>query len=292
MGRILVSGALGNVGREVLRGCVARGLPTRAAHPSAAVAREHLGAVGGADLEVAALDFLDPATWKPALEGCDRLFLLRPPPLGDMERTLLPFLDEARRSGVGHVVFLSVAGAEERSWIPHRKVELHLERTGTDWTVLRCGFFAQNLEDAYRRDLVEDGRLFVPAGAGRVAFVDVRDVGELAAMVFTDPARWKGRFLTLTGPEALTFDEVASVLSRELGREIRYEPASLPAYGWHLRRRRGLPWMQVLVQSILHAGLRRGDAASVDPTLGASLGRAPGTLEAYARRQRSLFFSR
>lgn len=288
MGRVLVTGALGNVGREVVRACLALGLPTRAGHHEVADTRERLGAPPGADLEVARLDFLDATTWGPALEGCDRLFLLRPPPLGDMERTLLPFLDEARRRGVGHVVFLSVAGAEARSWIPHRKVELHLERRGRDWTVLRCGFFAQNLEDAYRRDLVEEGRLYVPAGDGRVAFIDVHDVGDLTARVLADPAPWKGRFLTLTGPEAVTFGEVAAVLSKELGRAIRYEPASLLGYAWHLRQRRGLPWMQVLVQTVLHAGLRRGDAATVDRTLEAGLGRKPGDLAAYARRRRAL----
>lgn len=278
MNRILVTGALGNVGREVARACGERGLGVRVADLDlAALARRFPTS------ESARLDFLDRATWAPALAGCDAVFLLRPPPLGDMESTLCPFVDAAYAAGAKHIVFLSVAGAERMKWVPHRKVELHLAAAGTAWTVLRPGFFAQNFQDAYRRDIVEDARVFVPAGAGRVAFIDVRDVGAVAARVFTDPDRFAGQALILTGPEAVTFTEAAATLSDVLGRRVRYEPAGIPAYAWHLRRRRRLPWMQVVIQAVLHAGLRRGDAEKVEPTVERLLGRRARTLGEYAR---------
>lgn len=128
-----------------------------------------------------------------------------------------------------HVVFLSVAGAERRSWVPHRKVEVHLEKVGTAWTILRPGFFAQNLADAYKADIVEDHRLYVPAGDGKVAFLDVRDIGAVTAEIFTRDA-FRGRALTLTGPEAVTFSDVARLLTEILATPIRYEPASVLGY--------------------------------------------------------------
>ena len=80
--------------------------------------------------------------------------------------------------------------------------------------MLRVGFFAQNLQDAYRRDRIEDGRLYVPAAADEVAFIDVHDAAAVAAPVFRDPAQFAAKALTLTGPVAVGFDDVAQVLGR------------------------------------------------------------------------------
>ena len=276
--RVLVTGALGNVGREVLRALVARGIAARAADRSAERAR----AVLGPYTDAVALDFLDARTFEPAVKGCDALFLLRPPAISDVKPTLNRLVDVALAGGVRHVVFLSVAGAGTNTLVPHHAVEKHLEAVSRSWTVLRPGFFAQNLGDAYRRDIVEDGRLYVPAGRGRAAFIDVRDVAEVAARVFAAPQAHAGQAYTLTGPEAVSFTEAAGLLTEALGRPIRYQPASVPGYGVHLLRR-GLPAMQVLVQTVLHVGLRFGQAEAVDPALARLLGHSGHTLRDYVR---------
>lgn len=274
---VLVTGATGNVGRHVLAALRARGVPVRAAVTSVDAARPLLGD----DVEYARLDFFDRSTWPAALQGARGLFLLRPPAIAKVQTTLNPLIDEARKAGVEHVTFLSVTGAEKNSLIPHHKVEQHLVHGTFAYTLLRPGFFAQNVGDQYRRDVCEDQRLYVPAGAGRVAFVDCRDLGEVAAQSFVDPAL-KNRAVTLTGPETFSFQDVARVLSETLGRPIRYEPASVPGYFRHLRRR-GMPFGQCAVLVILHVGLRRGDADQVDPTLGELLGRRPRSLVDYVR---------
>jgi uncharacterized protein YbjT (DUF2867 family) len=198
-----------------------------------------------------------------------------------MAATLQPFIDVAYAAGVRHIVFLSVAGADRMKWVPHRKVELHLVACGQGYTLLRPGFFAQNLKDAYQRDIVEDSRLFVPAANGRVAFLDVRDVGAVAARVFTAPERFLGEAFTLTGPEALSFDDVAAILSNALNRTIRYVPASISGYAWHLGSKRQMQWAQIVVQTVLHVGLRRSDAQEIDPTVERLLGRPPRALKDY-----------
>jgi uncharacterized protein YbjT (DUF2867 family) len=188
---------------------------------------------------------------------------------------------------VQHIVFLSVAGAETNRLVPHHAVEQALARSG-GWTVLRPGFFAQNFGDAYRRDIVEDGRVYVPAGRGRVAFVDVRDLGDLAARILEAPSAHEQRGYTLTGGEAIDFASAASWLSEALGRRVRYEPASIVGYVRHLRGR-GMPWAQIGVQTVLHAGLRFGQAERVDPTLARLLGRAPRTVREYVQDHRDLW---
>ncbi len=282
--RVLVTAALGNVGREVARECAQRALNVRVVGRSVAELAARFPT-----FEAARFDFLDRSTWPGALAGCDFVFLLRPPSLGDMDLTLNPFVDAAYAAGVAHIVFLSVAGADRMKWVPHRKVELHLESSGQAWSVLRPGFFAQNLQDAYRRDIVEDARLYVPAGAGRVAFLDVRDAAEVAARIFESPDAFRTKLLTLTGPQAITFDRVAELLTAALGRPIRYRAASVLGYAWHLRFRRKMSWTQVVVQTILHVGLRRGDAERVDSTVEEMLGRKPRSMAEYIEHATSLW---
>ena len=278
---ILVTGASGNVGGAVVRSLIAAGMPVRAAGTDVAALERTFPGV-----EVAQLDFHAPATFGPALHRAGGLFLLRPPPISKVGPTLNALIDVAEQCGVDHVVFSSVTGADTNRIVPHHRVEIHLQASSLSWTILRPGFFAQNLADAYRADIIRDDRIYLPAGRGRAAFIDVRDLGDVAATVFADPAAHRSAGYTLTGSRAMDLEEVAAVLTRELGRPIRYQPANALAYLRHLTGQ-GLPTPQVLVQTVLHTGLRRGQAETVDPTLARLLGRAPRTLEQYVHDRRS-----
>lgn len=271
---LFVTGAGGNVGRAVLAACRAAGLP--------AIGGERRG---GAHRR---FDFLDRNTWASALEGATQLFLLRPPAISKVEESVNPFVDFARARGVKHVVFLSVQGAENQPRIPHYAVEQHVRRAGDDWTFLRPGFFAQNFTDAYRRDIVEHDRVDVPAGEGQVAFVDVADLGRVAALVFRDPSAHRKQGYRLTGPRLFTFHDAAKLLSDVTGRRIRYEPASAVGYALRLLTRRRVGLMQAAVQTYLHVGLRAGDAAIVDPTMEGLIGKT-NDLEVVIRREAAAF---
>lgn len=277
---VLVTCATGNVGREVVRALRSAGLRPIAGDRDP----QRVRALFGAGVDAVRLDFRDRATHG-AGKGARAVFLVRPPAIANVDDTLVPFVDEARRDGVEHVVFLSVAGAEKNRLVPHHAVERHLARAG-GWTILRPGFFAQNLGDAYRRDIMQDARIYVPAGSGRAAFVDVRDVAEVAATIFAATSAHDRRAYTLTGPEATDFATAAAYLTAALGKRVRYEPASIAGYARHLRAR-GMPWMQVAVQTVLHVGLRFGQAERVDPTLAHLLGRRPRTLREYVEDHRS-----
>ncbi len=267
--RVLVTGPTGNVGRSVLHSLRELGVDTRAAVRP-----------GSPDIEGSAcvpLDFEDAATWDAALVGVDGLFLLRPPAISDVGRTLNAFVDRGRGQ-LTHVVFLSVAGAEHNSFIPHAKVEKHLQRSGTPWTFLRASFFGQNLCGPYREDIRDDDRIFVPAGREAVSWVDTRDLGHAAAKAFLDEQA-KGQAWTLTGRETRTFAEVADLLAKYLRRPIAYEPASIPGFLYHLRRNRRLAWAPSIVYTALHTAIRFGAENRLDGTLEEVLGRPPRTIE-------------
>ncbi|MBX3192060.1 MAG: SDR family oxidoreductase [Labilithrix sp.] len=284
--RIVVTGAAGSVGCEVVRALVARGERPCAVDLSA----RDVAALHGREVESAGLDYRDHRSFRGVLRGCSTLFLVRPPTIADMETTLLPLIDAAVAHEVGHVVFLSVVGADTNALVPHHAVEKHLVKSGLSHTLLRPGFFAQNLGASYRSDIADDDRLYLPAGRGRVAFVDIRDVAEAAAAIILDPGAHRGAAYTCTGPEALSFEEAARLITDVIGRPIRYESASIAGYVRHLHHR-GLPLDQIAVQTILHVGVRFGQGERIDPTLEMLLGRRPRTLAAYVRDSADLFAS-
>ncbi|QDU71116.1 NmrA family NAD(P)-binding protein [Mucisphaera calidilacus] len=276
---ILVTGATGNTGREVVRALLANGHPVRAATSNPDRARACLPDT----VSVTRLDLMDPQTWDQAICGCSGIFLLRPPAVSNVSHTLNPFIDRAAGIASPHIVFLSVLGAERNAHIPHHKTEKHLMASPCPWTILRPGFFAQNLQDAYLNDIRQDNRLYVPAGSGRVAFIDLHDLGDLTAAIFREPDTHHGCAYSLTGPKAFSFDEVAAILIEELQQTIRYQPAGTLPYLFHLLSRRRQSFLHAVIQTWLHLGLRKGDAEQIDPTLERLLKRPPRNVADYIR---------
>lgn len=275
--RALVVGATGNVGAPLIPLLQAHGILVRAGVSNPDNAHPALTPL----VERTRLNLYDASTFETALRDCDALYLMRPPAISNVETTLFRLIDVAAQRGISRVVFLSVAGNPRHTFIPHYRVEAYLHKMIPEATLLRPGFFAQNVQSAYRFDIQRDHRIYVPAGDGRVAFVDARDIAEVAAMALANPELHAGHAYTLTGSEAITFGRVAELLSQALNRTIRYERASATGYLWHNTRALKLPLAQAVVQLVLHLGLRRGNAAAVDATLGELLQRPPRTMAQY-----------
>lgn len=273
-GVVVVAGALGNVGAGVVASLISRGVEVRVADVDEPALAERFP-----ECEKVVLNFDDPSTFRAVVVGAPRLFLIRPPAISRVSNTINPFIDAAQDSGVEHVVFSSVAGADSNRIVPHHRIEAHLMSSTMAWTMLRPGFFDQNIATAYRQDIVDDNRIFVPAGDGRVAFIDARDIGEVAAVCLSEDGHEMQGY-HLTGPEAVTFAEVAQLLTDQLGRTISYVPAPVIGYFRHVRSQ-GLVLPHAVVQTILHAGLRRGDAEAVTPTVADLLGRPARALGEY-----------
>jgi len=165
-GAVLVTGATGNVGRAAVTHLLAQGQTVVSA------VRDARDASVVAGSEPRAFDFEDPGTWSAALAGVDRLFLLRPPAIADVQTHLFPMIDQAMDAGVRHIVFLSLQGVQFNTATPHHAVEKHLKARRAPFTFLRPNFFMQNLSTTYRDDIRDRGEIFVPAARARTAFVD------------------------------------------------------------------------------------------------------------------------
>ena len=264
--RILVTGATGTVGSQVVRELEAGTTTVRAASRNPAAAR---GAVDAE--EYVDFDFGRPETWGAALADFDRLFLVRPPELSNVD-PILAFLDAAERSGVDHVVALSVLGAEKNPLLPHRRIERHIEASGLGYSFLRASFFMQNFLTDHQQDVL-GGEISVPAGNGETSFVDARDVAAVAAFALKSEAHRRVAY-DLTGPAALTYHEVARIFTNVLDRPITYSAPSLPTFAWQ-RYRDGTPLGKVIVMCGIYTTARLGFAGRVTTDVERLLGREP-----------------
>lgn len=269
---ILITGATGTVGREVVSALRGRKVHVRAGYRT----RPQNVPLG---VEPVALDYERPDTLRSALHGVATVFLLSN--TVQPERTVI---DEAKRAGVRRVVKLSVLGAAEESFVFarwHRAAERHLESSGLAWTFLRPNGFMQNLVN-YLGDMIRaQSAIFSSAGEGAVSYVDARDIGRVAAHVLTEMGH-EGQAYDLTGPAALTYAQVAEILTRALQRTIRYVPIT------HEQQKQGalaagIPegYAEALVD--LNRYYEKGGMSRVSPTVRLVTGREPITLEEFAR---------
>jgi uncharacterized protein YbjT (DUF2867 family) len=276
--KILVTGATGNVGREVVRCLVAGGQQVIAAVMDEADAT-HLDAEVRPHVETRQFVFGEEATYDPALAGVNRLFLMRPPQIADVKQKLFPVIDRARASGIEQIAFLSLLGVERNRLVPHYRVERYLRGGSVPFTFLRPSFYMQNLNTTHRAEILEDDEICVPVGDAKTSFIDVRDIGAVAAKVLTEPGH-EGQAYALTGGEALDYYEVADLFTEVLGRTITYADPSIFEFV-RRSRARGVPWTFVLVMVGLYTATRMGTADRVMDTVSRLLGRPPIRMRQY-----------
>jgi uncharacterized protein YbjT (DUF2867 family) len=213
---VLVTGATGNVGSAVVRELLARGVAVRAFVRDRARAAELLGA----DVDPAVGDLSDRDAIARAMADVRRVFLSSADG-PDKVAHEANVVDAAAAAGVELVVKASTLAAQAGSPLApldwNGRSEAHLRGSGVPATILGSGFYMTNLLAAAPRD----GRLFAPAGRGRVAMIDPRDIGAVAAAVLTEDGH-AGRAYTLTGPEAISYARIAQELSLATGTEIEY----------------------------------------------------------------------
>jgi uncharacterized protein YbjT (DUF2867 family) len=154
------------------------------------------------------------------------------------------------------------------------------------WTFVRASFFHQNLSTTHAADIRDRDQIIVPAGGGATAFVDAEDVGAVAAAALLDPSAHAGRAWTVTGPRALTYAQIADILTAELGRPIRYARPGLVTYLRHARRQLEMPWGMVAVTSAIYTTARLGLAAGLTEDTQKVLGREPIDLTEFVHRER------
>jgi len=277
---ILVTGGTGTTGKEIigeLHKLGAAGVRALVRDPGRASFIREAGfeTVGG--------DFDRPETLDAALEGVERALLLTPPSPKTFEFQR-DFVEAAKRAGVRHVVKFSAFGADASApegfgkW--HGQAEDYLKASGLAWTMLRPNFFMQNLL-GQARQIAAEGRIYQPVGEARASFIDVRDIAAVAARALVEDGH-EGEAYVLTGPEALSYAEVAAKLSEAAGREVTYVPIS-PEQFRQGALAAGLPEWLVGALERLNEIFAAGHAAEVTDRVRAVGKKEPITFDQFAR---------
>ena len=151
------------------------------------------------------------------------------------------------------------------------------------WTVLRCSFFMQNLHrhiSTHGVDIAERGEVFIPAGRGATTFLDARDAAAVAALALAHPEAHRNKVHHLTGPAALSMEQVAAALARELGYPVTYTHPGVIAFARRLRSR-DVGWDSIGFMAAVYTLTRLGQNQPITDEVARLLGRPPRTLEEF-----------
>ena len=270
---ILVTGATGRVGSEVLKLLYEQGLPVRAAVTNIEKGRQKIGL----DVDYVVLNVKQPETFAPALAEVTAMFLMLPP-VGGTDG-IHQLIQAAQQAGVQRVAYLSVLGAQKNRFIPHYTVEQYLMQSSLEWTLLRAGFFMQNLSSVHRDDIRTQHEIIVPAGKGDTSFIDVRDIAAVAVQALTEPGHARKAY-DLTGSEALNYHQVASIFSAELSVPVVYREPSILEFVRH-NRGQGVGWGFILIMTVLYSSTRFRKAGRISTDVARLLQRPPVTFRQF-----------
>jgi uncharacterized protein YbjT (DUF2867 family) len=277
---ILVTGATGHIGKELVPQLIEADQSVRVL-----VRDERKVAYLPSCVERTIGNLDKPKTLRAALQGVDKIFLLTFETRQDVS-----VLEAAKQAGVEHIVKLSTLEASQHviqigKW--HFEREELIRKSGLEWTFLRPGMFMSNSIDWWADSIKQQDAVYFPGGKGQVAPVDPRDVAAVATVALSQPGH-NGCVYELTGPELLNMGEMVEVISKVVGKPLKY--TSIPALAakmWMLQS--GMD--KVLVNALMEmmASLRKNEGAIVTDTVEKVLGRSPRTFEAWCQEHADVF---
>jgi uncharacterized protein YbjT (DUF2867 family) len=281
---ILVTGATGTVGSEVVKALVECGHKVRAAAHSLIKGDRLRHPL----VEICEIDFSKPESLEMAFTGVSKAFLITPFADNQVEMAR-QLVEQAKKCGISHIVRLSASGAEAEPGIQlgrwHREAEKLIEESGIPWTHLRPNSYMQNFIHYQGESICKNSAIYMPLGEGKISYIDARDIGKVASIILTEDGHYSQAY-TLTGPEALSMSEVAHHLSQAIGRAIQYVdvPEADAKQGMTSA---GMPAWMVDAMLELNATGKAGYAASIDDSVEKLTGTKPRRFAEFAQENRA-----
>ncbi len=267
---VLVTGGTGNTGVALAARLRDTAVPVRIASRKAS-----------SDADSVVFDWNDFHTYGPALNGVDRIYLVAPVGAADPERVMVPFLRRAVDAGVRRAVLLSSSAIPDGG-PALGQVHQAVRELMPEWSVLQPSWFMQNFTTGQHGGTIKAGSEIITAtGGGKVGFIDTADIAETAFCILTDPVPYNAAHV-LTGPQALSYDEVAAVISEAAGKTVRHVRISrveliarLTAFG--------IPADYAALLADLEDAIQHGAEDRVTGTVEEVTGRAPKSFTAFAQ---------
>ncbi len=281
MGKILVTGATGNIGSQLVLRLKEKNLEVIAGVSSLSKA----GRFSKQSIDSAILNFAQPETLETALDGVDKLFLLLPlvEAMGDWG---LRAIDAAQKAGVQFILRSSGLGAGSPTDFElgqvHGRIDQALMSSGLSYTIVRPNSFMQNYINYFGGMIKDQQSIFLPQGQGRISLIDVRDIAAVDAEILASPEKHLQKIYDLTGPEALNNEEIARILSRVIGKPITYVDIDESTARQGLAQM-GMPEWNIRLMEGLNRRIKLGMTAEVTNWVRTIAGRQPTTFEQFAR---------
>ena len=275
---ILITGATGNIGREVIEH-----FAPASGQKIVATVQKFRENEFTKPVERRIFDFHDSKTIRTALHGIDIVFLLRPPSIADIKNVFKPLVEMLKAAWIKHVVFLSVQGAENNPLIPHYKIEKLLRESGIPYTFIRPGYFMQNLTTTLHKD-VQRGEIYLSAVKAKFNWVDAADIGRAIAVVLAQPETHDCKRYVITGREQLDFEKLAEKIARITGKPMRFKSPSWPSFFLtKMHQGERIPMIFVLMAMHFLPRFLKSPLLSNDYQM--LTGRQPGTLKDFIKRK-------
>lgn len=266
----LIVGASGQVGSGIVRFLREGGHPVRTTTSKAPQSPDQVQ-----------VDLLTGKGLDAAFKGVQRAFFMSPAGYPDQYQVLSPLIRRAKEAGLEKVVLMTAQGVEANDAAPFRRAEVELEKSGVAYNIIRPSWFMQNFGTYWLHDIRTHGAIRLPAGSGKNAFIDSRDIAETAAALLSGD-RFANQAFTLTGPKPLDHGEVARILSAATGKAIGYQDFPAADFKKGLLAA-GLPEAYTDLLVLLFGFLKEGYVANTTDAVQTILDRAPRALEAYAK---------
>lgn len=251
MKQILITGATGNVGFEVIRFLKKNGTPNKIIAGVRNVESAKRVFKDYPELEFVDFDFEQPETFDNALKNTDTIFLLRPPHIADIEKYFRPLIKKINEHKINEVVFLSVQGAEKSNVIPHNKIEELIRECKLDHVFLRPSYFMQNLTTTLLHDIKTKRQIILPSGKAKFNWIDIENIGEVCSILLNSFSEYKNQAIELTGEENIDFGTVAELINASIKSPIRFLNVN-PFKFYKIKKEEGMVKGMIIVMIMLH----------------------------------------
>jgi uncharacterized protein YbjT (DUF2867 family) len=280
---ILVTGASGNIGSEVVKQLLSNA--PEVSIKAAVHSSQNVRKVKDDDrVKVIQIDYNEPETIREALNGVDKLFLLTPD-VPNARDLAVNAVTEAKKAGIRHIVKQSVMGADLEADVGtmrlHRQVEEIIEQSGIPFTFLRPNEFMQNFINFHSPSIKGNNAFYIPLEDAKVSLVDVRDIAAVAVKSLIDEDKHKNKTYLITGPEALSYNQVAETLSSTIGRKINYVNISDEEARAAMKEIGMSDWL-INTVSELSDYFRKGKASEISSAVEEVTGRKPVSFSQFA----------
>lgn len=290
MKRVLITGATGNIGQEVIRFLFNNKTRNHIIAGVRDIGKSKVKFSGFPQLDYVQFDFESRDTFQSALRDIDCVFLLRPPQISDVGRYFEPFISKLRQSKAKQVLFLSVQGVEKSRVIPHHKIEDLILASGLDYIFLRPSYFMQNLTTTLLGDIRNRRDVILPAGHAKFNWVDIENIGEASAMLLDNFDDYRNRAIEITGYENEDFYSVVDKINGVVSEKIRFVDMN-PFRYFAMKRREGIPRGLVLVMILLHFLPRFQKEPRISDFYEKITGKKPTTLKQFIEREKAMLES-